>query len=113
MSVHSLRAALITGASSGIGASYAARLARRGHDLVLVARDKDRLGDLAIRLRREAGVVIDILPADLTAAGDRARVEDRLRQDARIGLLVNNAGARVAGGFTAPDLDGCDFIAHS
>jgi uncharacterized protein len=105
MSAQSLRTALITGASSGIGTTYADRLARRGHDLVLVARDKDRMAVIADRLRRETGVSIDVLPADLTEPADLARVETRLRDDARIGLLVNNAGATAAGGFAAPDLD--------
>lgn len=97
--------ALVTGASSGIGATYADRLARRGHDLVLVARDKERLEALAAGLRADTGVVVDVLPADLTAREDLRRVEERLREDARIGLLINNAGANVAGGFAAPDLD--------
>jgi uncharacterized protein len=105
MTAQSLRTALITGASSGIGATYADRLARRGHDLVLVARDKDRMAVIADRLHRETGVSIDVLPADLTEPADLARVETRLRDDARIGLLVNNAGATTAGGFAAPDLD--------
>src|SRR5262245_38058311 len=76
------QAALIHGASSGIGATYADRLARRGHDLVLVARDRDRLAALAQRLRAETGVAIDVLPADLTEAADLARVEARLNDDA-------------------------------
>lgn len=66
MQTSSLRAALITGASSGIGATYADRLARRGHDLVLVARDEQRMDAIGARLRAEAGVVVDVLPADLT-----------------------------------------------
>jgi short-subunit dehydrogenase len=90
---------LITGASSGIGAVYADRFARRGHDLVLVARDIARLEQLADRLRREAGVLVDVLQADLTDAQDLERVERRLREDARIGVLVNNAGALVRGNF--------------
>lgn len=98
-------AALVTGASSGIGAVYADRLARRGHDLVLVARDRARMEAAAARLHAQTGVAIDVLPADLTAAGDLARVEARLRDDARIGLLVNNAGAALAGGFADPDLE--------
>ena len=57
---------LITGASTGIGAVYADRFAKRGHDLVLVARDRARMEALAERLRRETGVSVDILPADLT-----------------------------------------------
>jgi hypothetical protein len=59
---------LITGASTGIGAKYADRFAKRGHDLVLVARDKTRMEALADRLRRETGVGVDILRADLTDA---------------------------------------------
>jgi short-subunit dehydrogenase len=97
--------ALITGASSGIGATYADRLARRGHDLVLVARDKERLDGLAARLRAEIGVAVDVLPADLTRIEDSRRVESRLREDARIGLLVNNAGAAAPGGFADSDVD--------
>ncbi|MDQ0467885.1 SDR family NAD(P)-dependent oxidoreductase [Labrys wisconsinensis] len=104
------RAALITGASSGIGATYAERLARRGHDLVLVARDRARLEDNAARLRAEAGVAVDVLPADLTEPAELARVEARLREDRRIGLLVNNAGAAAPGGFADPDLDAQDRL---
>jgi short-subunit dehydrogenase len=96
---------LITGASAGIGATYADRFARRGHDLVLVARDKLRLDSLAARLHADYGVAVDILPADLTDAADLAHVETRLREDARIGILVNNAGAVTGGGFSNPDLD--------
>ena len=90
-------AVLITGASTGIGATYAERFARRGHDLVLVARDVARMEALASRLREETGVTIDILPADLTQAEDLAKVETRLRDDARIGILVNNAKAEREG----------------
>lgn len=104
------RTALITGASSGIGAVYADRLAHRGHDLVLVARDTAKLETLARRLRSEAGVAVDALPADLTSAADRTRVEARLRDDGRIGLLVNNAGTVVPGGFTDPDLDSLEAL---
>ncbi|HWK43438.1 MAG TPA: SDR family oxidoreductase [Stellaceae bacterium] len=104
------KTALITGASSGIGATYADRLAHRGHDLVLVARDRDRMEALAKRLRAETGVAIDVLPADLTEAGDVARVEARLRADDRIGLLINNAGAAAPGGFADPDLDALDSL---
>jgi short-subunit dehydrogenase len=100
-----LGTALITGASTGIGATYADRLARRGYDLVLVARDVDRLEALAARLRNETGVRIDVIRADLTDARDLAVVEARLRDDKDITLLVNNAGAAAPGGFTQPDLD--------
>jgi short-subunit dehydrogenase len=101
----SLGTALITGASSGIGATYADRLARRGYDLVLVARDAARMEVIAAKLRREVGVAIDVTPADLTQAQDLARVEVRLRDDKAISLLVNNAGAAAPGGFAEPDLD--------
>jgi short-subunit dehydrogenase len=105
MAHRSLGTALVTGASTGIGATYADRLARRGYDLVLVARDQARLDALAARLRAETGVAVDVLRADLTAADDLHRVEARLREDARINLLVNNAGAAAEGGFAAPELD--------
>lgn len=84
---------LITGASSGIGTVYAERFARRGHDLVLVARDKTRLDTLAARLRQDTGVAVDVLPADLTQPSDLATVETRLRDDTRIGILINNAAS--------------------
>lgn len=93
--------ALITGASSGIGAVYADRLARRGYDLILVARNKERLEGLASRLSSETGRRVEILVADLTATPDLRRVEERLRSDSGITLLLNNAGF----GATASVLD--------
>jgi hypothetical protein len=90
--------ALITGASSGIGAIYAHRLAKRGYDLILVARNRDRLTDLATRLTAETGRTIETVAADLNDKEDLARVEDVLRNDSSITLLVNNAGV----GATAP-----------
>lgn len=99
-------AVLVTGASTGIGAVYADRFARRGHDLVLVARDHVRMEELAGGLRRETGVAVDVLRADLTAPADLARVETRLREDARIGVLVNNAGTSIPGGFVDQGPDG-------
>ena len=90
---------LVTGASSGIGAAYAERFARRGHDLVLVARNTGRMESLAARLRIETGVAIDIIPADLSNQGERAVVEARLRDDVGIGILINNAGASLGGSF--------------
>lgn len=106
----SLPAVLITGASSGIGTVYAERFARRGHDLVLVARDKGRLDALAERLRHDTGVGIDVLPADLTQRSDLATVETRLRDDARIGILVNNAGIAQSGGFTEQSADSIEQL---
>ena len=90
---------LITGASTGIGAVYAERFAERGHDLVLVARDQARMEALAARLRSTHQVAIDVIAADLTQLGDLTTVESRLRDDARIGILVNNAGAALSGHF--------------
>lgn len=97
MTTHS--SVLITGASSGIGATYAERFARRGHDLVLVARDKARLEALAIHLRQQYPVAVDVLQADLTQPGDLEVVEARLRDDSSIGILINNAGIAQSGGF--------------
>jgi short-subunit dehydrogenase len=84
--------ALITGASSGIGALYADRLAKRGFDLIVVARDEARLEALAERLVKETGRRVAPLRADLTDPADLARVERVLRDDAAITMLVNNAG---------------------
>lgn len=84
--------ALITGASSGIGAVYAERLAKSGYDLILVARSADRLADLARRLTNASGRSVETLAADLTQASDLARVEQVLKTDQSITLLVNNAG---------------------
>jgi short-subunit dehydrogenase len=89
--------ALITGASAGIGATYAERLAQRGYALVLVARDTARLEALAARLHAETGVSIEIIPADLTRDIDVARIEQRL-QSGDVSLLVNNAGMSLKGG---------------
>src|SRR3712207_1363802 len=88
--------ALITGASAGIGAVYADRLARRGYDLVLVARDETKLHALASRLRDVTGATIEVLPADLANANDTRKVVMRLLAD-DITMLVNNAGTAVAG----------------
>ena len=100
-----LPSVLITGASTDIGASYAERFARRGHDLVLVARDRARMEALAARLRQENGVAIDIIQADLTQPAELATVETRLREDARIGILVNNAGTAIGGSFIEQSTD--------
>ena len=97
--------ALITGASSGIGATYAERLAKRGHDLLLVARDAQRLQALADRLRSAYGIAVEVLPADLTQQADVLKVERRLREDAAIGLLVNNAGVAMNGPLATADLE--------
>lgn len=97
--------ALITGASTGIGATYAERLAQRGYDLVLVARDKSRLQALAARLSAETGVRTEVLAADLTDTAQRALVEQKLREDTSITLLLNNAGMAVMGSLVEADID--------
>jgi uncharacterized protein len=92
MTTQSKGTALITGASSGIGAVYADRLARRGYDLILVARNRGKLDKLATRLTNENRRSVEVLPADLNDKADLARVEVTLKNDASITLLVNNAG---------------------
>jgi short-subunit dehydrogenase len=87
-----MKTALITGASTGIGAVYADRLARRGYDLILVARDAAKLSALAARLEASTGRKVDTLRADLSVTADLRAVEQRLASDSSIGMLVNNAG---------------------
>ena len=84
--------ALITGASSGIGALYAERLTHRGYDLIPVARNRERLNALAKRLTDETGRSVEVVAADLGNPDDLRQVELLLRTDASITLLVNNAG---------------------
>jgi short-subunit dehydrogenase len=110
MSLTHLPTVLVTGASSGIGAVYADRFARRGHNLVLVARDKARMETLATRLRAATGVSIDILAADLTDIAELGTVEKRLREDDNIGILINNAGAAAPGSVKNPDLEAFDRL---
>lgn len=92
MALSSKGTALITGASSGIGAVYADRLARQGYDLILVARSRARLDSLADHLSNETGRAVEVVAADLKDPADLRRIEDILRTDASITLLVNNAG---------------------
>ena len=95
--------ALVTGASSGIGAVYARRLAARGHDLVLVARATDRLNTLATELRNAHGIAVDVITADLVDGSQLEPVLRRLRSDPPIDILVNNAGAALIGDFATAD----------
>lgn len=102
------RLALITGSSSGIGATFAAQLAARGYDLVLVARRRDRLEELAAKLARSHGITAEILPADLTSDDGLAVVEQRIAAAENLELLVNNAGFGTSGRFANADARGQD-----
>ncbi|MFS0695946.1 SDR family NAD(P)-dependent oxidoreductase [Streptomyces nitrosporeus] len=98
--------ALVTGASSGLGAEFAVRLAARGHDLVLVARSEDRLTTLAERLAAKYGVRAHVLPQDLAEPDAARRVADRLAaRGLSVDLLVNNAGFGTCGRFEEIDAD--------
>ncbi|HUE94022.1 SDR family oxidoreductase [Pseudomonas sp.] len=109
MSTHNEKGtALITGASSGIGATYAERLAQRGYDLLLVARDLPRLQALSARLTEQYGVKVEALKADLTDKADLHAVTQRLRADKAISLLINNAGMAMHGQLAEADLDTVD-----
>ncbi|QEL22268.1 SDR family oxidoreductase [Bosea sp. F3-2] len=95
--------AVVTGASGGIGAVYADRLAKRGYDLVLVARSSDKLASVAERISARTGRQVDVMPADLADPSDLARVEAFLRETPDVTLLVNNAG--LGGVLTLLDSD--------
>ena len=94
----------ITGASSGIGEAFARKLAP-GHDLLLIARRKDRLDKLADQLGEIFGTQIETLQADLTNGGDLEKVSERLTTDARLALLINNAGFGLKGRFWEADIE--------
>jgi short-subunit dehydrogenase len=100
-----VRRALVTGASAGIGAAFAERLAHDGWDLYIVARRRQRLEDLARHLRREHGVGVEVVVADLTDAGALRRLERRVARDERLDLLINNAGIADFGHFIDLDRD--------
>ena len=105
MAIESKGTALITGASSGIGAVYADRLARRGYGLILVARNRTRLEALEARLRKETGRSVRLVTADLSVKGDLQQVEQILKTNANITALVNNAGVGAVTPLLQSDVD--------
>ncbi|WP_140636512.1 SDR family NAD(P)-dependent oxidoreductase [Methylibium rhizosphaerae] len=102
--------ALITGASSGIGAVYAQRLARRGYDLVLVARDTQRLRAVADRITEATGRAVEVVGADLTDRTDQQRIERLLQTHGGISLLVNNAGIGATQPMVDSDVESLDHL---
>src|SRR5262245_34738407 len=100
--------ALITGASTGIGAIYADRLAHLGYDLILVARNRERLDALSTRLSGETGRSVEVVAADLSDREDLGRIETLLRTDPRITMLVNNAGVAATTTLLESDIDKMD-----
>jgi len=97
--------AVVTGASTGIGAAFAERLARERYNLLIAARDRQRLQSLAQRLREEHGVEVEVMRADLTKANDLHDLEDKVAKDRALELLVNNAGFATKGSFAELDPD--------
>src|SRR2546425_7268688 len=102
--------ALITGASSGIGAVYADRLAKRGYDLILVARNEARLKSLSARLTSETGRSVKVLRADLNDKEELATIEATLRNDSSITMLINNAGTASVASLLNADVNKMDEI---
>ena len=99
------KTALITGASAGIGASFARHLAKEGYDLILVARDESRLAECGRVLESEFGIKTEVLRADLSIPEELARVEMRLQEIERpIDVLINNAGFGIREGFFQSDI---------
>ncbi|GAA1865320.1 SDR family oxidoreductase [Myceligenerans crystallogenes] len=115
--------ALITGGSAGLGLEFAWQLAAAGHDLVLVARNEERLAEVAARIREVTDVRVEVLPADLSVPDDVERVADRLASTgeggtpAAVGLLVNNAGFATSRDFTrsraTTELRGVDVMVRA
>ena len=102
--------ALVTGASAGIGAVYADRLAKRGYDLILVARNTDRLNTLAARLSEETGRSVKTIAADLNDKAALLKIENVLRDDKSITVLVNNAGVGSVASILNGDVDAMEAM---
>jgi len=99
------RRALVTGASTGLGAVFATALAGQQYDLIIVARNRERLEALAERLRQSSGIAVEVMVADLTQAVALRTVEARVAEDQALELLVNNAGFGTTGPFATLDPD--------
>jgi len=99
------RRAVVTGASSGIGAAFARRLAGDRYDLVLVARDKQRLDELAAELTQRHGAQVTTLAADLTKTASLRKVERAVAADDGLEILINNAGFGTMGQFAELEID--------
>src|SRR5262249_23982192 len=99
------RRALVTGASTGLGAVFATTLARQQYDLTIVARSRERLEALAERLRQSHGIAVEVVVADLTQSAALSAVEQHVAGDQRLALLVNNAGFATTGALATLDPD--------
>jgi uncharacterized protein len=104
--------ALVTGASTGIGAIYADRLAKRGYDLILVARDEVKLNSVASKIKAVNDVSIEVVSADLTAKAELKQIEDILRSDSDISLLVNNAGLGAVTTLAESNIDAIETMIY-
>ena len=112
MTETTVRKAIVTGASTGIGAVYARKLAERGYDLITVARNAERLEGNACRIKAETGRTVEVVVADLSKTEEVVKLAERIREDAAIAFLVNNAGLSTPGGMLQGSLkDAEDQIA--
>ncbi|MDA9442597.1 hypothetical protein XH98_26555 [Bradyrhizobium sp. CCBAU 51745] len=104
------RTAIVTGASTGIGSVYASKLARRGYDLIMVARNAERLEANALRIRQETGQNAEVIVADLAKSFEVSKLADRIADDASIAFLVNNAGISLQGGMLQNSLPDAETL---
>jgi short-subunit dehydrogenase len=108
MSVNASKTAVVTGGSSTFGAAYALGLARRGYSLVLVGRSESRLAAVSRDIQESTGVDVEVLVADLSSPGQLRGLEERLRTDEAVDMLVNSAGAAKYAPSTGFDTDAVD-----